>query len=179
MSDEQFGTIREMRSELGAPCWTLYHGTSTYRLRGILREDTLRVSSTGDDQKVALTPVRPVAEYFARNAVFGDRHVFPVPSDEETHPVVLELDGDALIAEHYDLQRYSDPVWGEGQCDWENEIACWQDIESLGDVLLQIHEIADEPSSRDVKPPLLADSKENEQPFQSAKAPPADVPLAG
>src|SRR5438874_2168792 len=124
MPDEQFVMTREVRTELGAPCFTLYRGTSTHRLQGILRENCLRVyliSEKGDDLKVALTTDRSVAEYWARLAVLGDRNVLRIPPDEQTLPVVLELDGDNLIKDHYDLQRYSDPVWGEGECDWEKE----------------------------------------------------------
>ena len=124
----------------------LYHGTSTHRLKGILRENCLRVSETGDD-KVALTPDRAAAEYFAHLAVVGDRELHGIPEDE-THQVVLEFDGDALIEEGYDLQRYSDPVWGEGECDWEKEIACWQDIKPVEEVLIGIQEIPFQPGWR-------------------------------
>ena len=44
----------------------LYHGTTTYRLRSILADDRLRRAAVGD-QKIALTPERSVAEYFACN----------------------------------------------------------------------------------------------------------------
>jgi len=135
MPDEQFVKARDVRLELGAPCWPLYHGTSTHRLQGILRENCLPVSETGDDQTVALTPDRSVAEYFAQLAVRGDWDFHGIP-EEKTRPVVLELDGDGLIEQNYDLQRYSDPVWGEGECDWEKEIACWQDIKPVEEVLI-------------------------------------------
>jgi hypothetical protein len=137
----------DVRWALGAPCWPLYHGTSTHRLQGILRENCLRVSETGDDHKVALTPDRSVAEYFAHVAVLGDRDLHRIP-EEKTRPVVLELDGDGLIEENYDLQHHSDPVWGEGECDWEQEIACWGDIGSLDEVLINIQEIPYQPGWR-------------------------------
>jgi hypothetical protein len=25
----------------------------------------------------------------------------------------------------HDLAVFQDTIWGEGECDWENEIACW------------------------------------------------------
>jgi hypothetical protein len=53
--------------------WVLYHGTSTRRLNGILKEDRLRISFPGDP-KVSLTTERSAAEYWASHAVFGDRH---------------------------------------------------------------------------------------------------------
>lgn len=105
------------------------------------------MSETGDDQKVALTPDRSVAEYFAQVAVSGDRDLHGIP-EEETRPVVLELDGDGLIEQNYDLQRHSDPVWGEGACDWEQEVACWGDIGSLDEVLIEIRTIPYDPGWR-------------------------------
>jgi hypothetical protein len=72
----------------GPSRWILYHGTSTYRLKAIQRENHLRPEpGTG---KISLTTERSVAEYFACNAVFGDRHDHP---DEESNPVVLVMDG--------------------------------------------------------------------------------------
>jgi hypothetical protein len=67
--------------------WVLYHGTSTARLKRILEDGRLRRATTGD-QKIALTTERSVAEYFACNAVFGDKHDHP---DAESSPVVLVL----------------------------------------------------------------------------------------
>ena len=63
--------------------WALYHGTSTLRLKGILADNRLQTSPWGDP-KIALTPLRSVAEYFACNAVNGDRHDHP---DDEVAPV--------------------------------------------------------------------------------------------
>jgi hypothetical protein len=123
----------EVRPALGAPCWPLYYATSTYRLKRILRENCLR---TEGDLKIALTTERSLAEYWAHLDVFGDRHDHP---DEETHPVVLVLDGDTLIEDHYDLQRYSEPDW--------DEIACWGDIEALDEVLIDIQQIPEQHAS--------------------------------
>jgi hypothetical protein len=92
----------------------LYHGTSTARLRHILEEDCLRKAGIGD-QKVALTKEKSVAEYFACVAVSADAHDHP---EEESSPVVLELDGAGLFELNYDLIPFSDPIWGEGECDW-------------------------------------------------------------
>jgi hypothetical protein len=112
--------------------WVLYHGTSTARLKRILEDGRLRRATTGD-QKIALTTERSVAEYFACNAVFGDKHDHP---DAESSPVVLVLDGAGLLALNYNLVPFSDPYWAEGECDWENEIECWDDIEPFEEVLL-------------------------------------------
>lgn len=112
--------------------WVLYHGTSTARLNSILKEDRLRISDPGDP-KVSLTTERSVAEYWACHAVLGDRHD---RADEESSGVVLVLDGEKLLAREYDLKEFSDDLWGEGECDWENEIACWDDIEQFSDFLI-------------------------------------------
>src|SRR5215472_12933048 len=105
--------------------WVLYHGTSTRRLKEILREKRLRASATGD-RKVALTTEYSVAEYWASTAVVGDRHDYP---DEDSRPVLLALDGEGLLELRYELEGHSDPFWGDGECDWENELACWSDID--------------------------------------------------
>lgn len=112
--------------------WALYHGTTEMRLENILAEDRLRVKTVGP-RKLALTTERSVAEYFACNAKYDDWHR---GSDSEGNPVVLTLDGEVLLRHAYLLEGYSDPVWGEGKCSWENEIACWYDIDPLKGVLL-------------------------------------------
>jgi hypothetical protein len=120
--------------------WVLYHGTSTARLKHILEDGRLRRASIGD-QKIALSPERSVAEYFACNAVFADKHDHP---DEESSPVVLALDGEGLLADNYNLVPFSDPCWGDGECDWENEIECWDDIEPLEEVLMAVEPVPPE-----------------------------------
>jgi hypothetical protein len=130
---------REQQFYKGSP-WILYHGTSTARLRHILEEDCLRKANAGD-QKVALTTEKSVAEYFACNAVFGDKHDRP---NEESTGVVLVLDGEGLYALNYNLVPFSDPYWGEGECDWENEIECWDDIEPLEEVLMAVEPVPPE-----------------------------------
>jgi hypothetical protein len=120
--------------------WVLYHGTSTARLKHILEDGRLRRASIGD-QKIALTTERSVAEYFACNAVFGDKRNYP---GEESSPVVLVLDGAGLLALNYDLVPFSDPYWGDGECDWENEIECWDDIEPLDEVLMAVEPVPPE-----------------------------------
>jgi RNA:NAD 2'-phosphotransferase (TPT1/KptA family) len=112
--------------------WVLYHGTSTPRLNRILEDGRLRTSGT-DDPKMSLTTERSVAEYWACHAVFGDRRN---RTGEDSSEVVLVIDGEGLLELNYDLSAFSDPIWGEGECDWENEIACWDDIEPLDEVLI-------------------------------------------
>jgi hypothetical protein len=94
----------------------------------------LRKATIGD-QKIALTTERSVAEYFACNAVFADKHDYP---DEDSTGVVHMLDGEELLALNYDLAEFRDPIWGDGGCDWENEIECRDDIEPLEEVLIRV-----------------------------------------
>jgi hypothetical protein len=119
----------------------LYHGTSTYRLKSILQEKRLRVSDVS--RKLALTPDRLVAEYWAQLAAgpWGDGLG---ARGQESKPVVLVLDGEGLALFNYDLKAYSDPCWGKGACDWENEIACYQDIDCLDEMLIAIEEAPEE-----------------------------------
>ena len=117
--------------------WILYHGTSSYRLDQILRENRLRLPQILD-QKISLTTERSVAEYFACNAVFGDQYD---RLSEKTEPVVLVLDGEGLVALQYDLEGWT----GDGEeCDWENEIACFHAIDPLDEVLIKVEEVPQE-----------------------------------
>jgi hypothetical protein len=120
--------------------WVLYHGTSTARLKRILEDGRLRTSGT-DNPKISLTTERSVAEYWAYLAVFGDRRNRP---GEDSSEVVLVIDGEGLLELNYDLSAFSDPIWGEGECDWENEIACWNDIEPLEEVLMAVEPVPPE-----------------------------------
>src|SRR3954451_4292516 len=43
--------------------------------------------------------------------------------------VILVLSHSALATSGHWLTEFSDDVWGEGECDWEREVACWSDIE--------------------------------------------------
>ncbi len=120
--------------------WVLYHGTSTLRLKRILAENRLRTSPTGDP-KIALTTELSVAQYFACNKVFGDSLGH---QGAESEPVILTIDGEGLLALHYELESFFDPVWGDGQCDWENEISCWEDIDPLDEVLVAIEPVPED-----------------------------------
>jgi hypothetical protein len=117
--------------------WVLYHGTSTRRLKSIIRENRLRLPEIGDPE-ISLTPDRSAAEYFACGAVAGDLHDHP---GEESAPVVLVIDGEGLIALNYDLQPFN---YEEGECDWENEIACSQGIDPLSEVLIATEMVLEE-----------------------------------
>jgi hypothetical protein len=67
--------------------------------------------------------------------VNGDRHDHP---DDESDPVVLTIDGEHLQALLYQLNSYSDPVWGDCECDRENDIACWDNIDPLDEMLIEV-----------------------------------------
>jgi hypothetical protein len=51
--------------------WVLYHGTTTYRLRSILKDGRLSRQGIGE-QKISLTTERSVADYFSNVALHGD-----------------------------------------------------------------------------------------------------------
>jgi RNA:NAD 2'-phosphotransferase (TPT1/KptA family) len=102
----------------------LYHGSSTKRLKSIVKENRLRILWPGD-RKVWFTTGWSVAEYWACHAVFGDRHNRP---NVESSGVVLVVDGESLSAHGHDLTEFQDAIWGEGEPDRGNEVACWEDI---------------------------------------------------
>jgi hypothetical protein len=89
--------------------WVLYHGTSTVRLKTILKEGCLRTSKPGDP-KIALTTERSVAGCFACSAVFGDRHDHP---DEGSSGVVLVLDAERLLTPRLRSDGISGCLLGE------------------------------------------------------------------
>ena len=102
----------------------LFHGTSTPRWRSIQQDGVLRLPTSGD-LKISLTTDLGVAKYWADLAVWTDRRdrLGDGPS------VILTLSHSELDAAGHWLTEFSDDVWGEGECDWEQEIACWSDIE--------------------------------------------------
>jgi hypothetical protein len=51
--------------------------------------------------------------------------------------VILVIDGEKLLALGYNLVPFSDTCYGPGRCDWENEIACWDNIEPLDEVAVE------------------------------------------
>jgi hypothetical protein len=82
---------------------------------------------------------RSVAEYWASLAVYGDRHG---RGDKESRGIVLALDGEKLLARCYNLTEFRDDIWDEGECDWEDEIACWDDIAPFRDFLIAVQPVA-------------------------------------
>ena len=114
--------------------WLLYHGTTTLHLQQIRQDNALRVSPAVE-KKVALTADRSVAECASLSAVVRDFHDRP---GESTRPVILVLDGEALVGLRYVLEVYSDNTFGEGEFDWEDELASKEDIEPLHEVLVRI-----------------------------------------
>ncbi len=95
----------------------LYHGTSLDRAVKIMAEGVIRVAPCGV-KAVSMTDDPRVAHYFAALAADCDNSA----------PVILPLDADRLTADGYDLEPFSDPVWGDDKCAWERETVCWRDI---------------------------------------------------
>jgi hypothetical protein len=56
----------------------------------------------------------------------------------------LVIDGGALLDQGYPLSEFSDPIFGPGICDWEEEIACWSDVKPLRNFLVAITEVSDQ-----------------------------------
>ena len=96
----------------------LYHGTSQARRESILRDGMIRRAQSGP-AKVALTNSVDVAAYWAALAADTDRQ----DGRGDGAAVVLCVDADQVSAE-----VYSDPIWGDGECDWEREVAVWGDV---------------------------------------------------
>jgi hypothetical protein len=161
--------MKHKHDQAAASRWILYHGTSSYRLEQILRANRLNPSQIGPEtRQVSLTPERSVAEYFACKAVLGDalgdEHDHP---HVETEPVVLVLDGEGLVALMYDLEGYR----GDGEeCDWENEIACWSEIDPLDEVLIGIEPVPDDRASLYFELPSLEQRRDACRPLGSRLA---------
>ena len=102
---------------------TLYHGTSERRLRQILEMDCIR--ATGVKSAVSFSTRFKPAHYWANMAASEDR----------SEPVVLKMSGILLLEAQYKLIPFSDPVWGEGKCDWEYEVQIKEDVYPLSDFL--------------------------------------------
>lgn len=100
----------------------LYHGTSNIRWESIHTAGYLRLALTGDP-KIGLTPKLDVAEYWA---------LLSAETDADTtltcYGMILTFGMSSLMRGGYFLSHYSDPVYGKGACDWEEEIACWVPI---------------------------------------------------
>lgn len=95
----------------------LYHGTSETRFSSIMIEGVVRCAPYGI-RCVSLSPNIEVAKYFAQLAADTD----------DCDPIILRVARVRLESAGYDLDEISDDVWGDGECDWEEEVACWNDI---------------------------------------------------
>ena len=121
----------------------LYHGTSTPRLKLILEENCLRRQGFGGfpNPRVSFTPEQYVAEYWAKVSATADRDPRNrVPDGADAAPVALVFDAEVLAGK-YTLVPYSDPIWGEGECDWECELYSRRSIKPLRKVLVSIEQL--------------------------------------
>ena len=108
----------------------LYHGTSVPRWLSIQGDGWFQLPVSGDP-KVSLTPDRAVAEYWADLASRTD-----ASEGRGNGSIIIELSMIALDRAGYLLTEFCDDIWGENQCDWEQEIACWSPIALVDDVVL-------------------------------------------
>ena len=60
--------------------------------------------------------------------------------DDNSDPFVLRIGAKELLENGYTLMPYSDPVWGEGKCDWEYEVRIEKKIHPLSDVMKNYRE---------------------------------------
>jgi hypothetical protein len=84
------------------------------------------------DPKIALTTERSVAEYWACIATKNDQQNYP---EAESNGVVLVLNGERLLelGHHLSLSYEKDSR--------QNEIACWDDVFPLDDVLVDVEDV--------------------------------------
>jgi hypothetical protein len=82
------------------------------------------------DPKIALTTERCVAEHWACAAAAEDQHAH---SEAESGGVVLVLDGERLLELDHNLCSEGDS--------WQSEIACWDDVFPLDDVLIDVEDV--------------------------------------
>ena len=111
----------------------LFHGTSMSRWRSIQQDGRLRLPTSGD-LKISLTTDFGVAVYWAKLASASDGTVAECRAAlaaiaNRKAGVVLVLSHSALETSGHWLTEFNDDFWGEGECDWEQEIACWSDID--------------------------------------------------
>jgi len=102
----------------------LFHGTTARRWQGIQEDRLLRVAPLGVNA-VSMSDDPRVALYFARMAVYVE---LSERLGLNAEPIILAVDAKALLSEGYKLERFSDPIWGQGNCDWEREVVCWTDV---------------------------------------------------
>ncbi len=102
----------------------LYHGTSDKRLRRILKMDMLETQEF--HSSICFSTRYKPAHYWSNLSAL----------DDESVPVILKLNAIKLLEEGYDLFPYSDPVYGEGICDWEYEVRVIDDIHPLSMFLI-------------------------------------------
>lgn len=101
----------------------LYHGTSKARFQKIMAEGALLCADVGVPV-VCTSRSLKVAEYWASLAAQTDGR----EGRGDGTGVVLALDWSALDGAGFLLVNRSDPIWGDGECDWEEEVSCWSDI---------------------------------------------------
>ena len=102
----------------------IYHGTSLRIWRKIKDCGYLNPAPQGD-MHVSFSCCSMVAARFALNAYqIGEFE----GEDDGVGLVVLRAWVPKLERYGLKLFPYSSPVWGEGECDWEREIACSEPV---------------------------------------------------
>lgn len=122
----------------------LLHGTSLRSLARILAEDRLRVGAIGNAY-ISTSPNPSVAAYWAASQAecddrpgVGGRAGRDAEVAAGSAGAVLVLSRAKLTAAGIDPKPFSDPVFGEGACDWEQEEAIDTDVAPLSACLLRV-----------------------------------------
>jgi hypothetical protein len=132
--------VRPTTSAKRSSRWVLFHGTSTFRLRNILKENRLR--GAGPGATLSFTTDQSVAEYFSCVAIAVDKEDYP---GSDPSGVVLRLDGEKLLARGYHLfAPISNPgsleavakEWDPQNWDLENELLLVEDLAPLSTFLI-------------------------------------------
>lgn len=98
----------------------LYHGTTERNFDQMTRDGFIKPAPQGDEH-VSLSRSVSVALYFAEMAAAG--------SDMQSGSLmILAVDSDAMEARGLRHGEFSSEVWGDGECDWEQEVACLDPI---------------------------------------------------
>ena len=101
----------------------LYHGTSSYYHEMIKADGVLRCAPHGD-QHVSFSRDKSIAAKAAQTSV----DIVNSDFDANATPVILKTSSEALKGAGLRHALFSSMVWGEGNCDHEQEIACYDDV---------------------------------------------------
>lgn len=139
----------------------LYHGTSIRAALRILQHGRILLPEYGN-AVISTSPDRSVSEYWAdlqaqcdeREAV-GGRAGKMLEASLGSRGAIFTLSRSGLLAAGLRPTEFSDPCWGEGECDWEQEEAIDGEIPLTPDILVMVE--FDEAIAATLKAELFTD----------------------